>query len=309
MECTHPIKVWKPIDNTEDKRVKFSINPGERKNYEEITIPCGKCTACKLNHAKEWGIRCAIETKYNPISYFLTLTYDDEKLFYTADQQAHPSLNKKHLQDFIKKLRKKYTVRYFACGEYGPKTGRPHYHVILWLDRAISDLKGVNSLISTESSKYLNSEQITQIWGKGNVTIAYNNYNTSNYVAKYTLKKQGINNTEYEDYGLNKPFLLMSRKPIIGWQIINEPTINFDKVIVSTWDERTGKHGKKECKVPRTILEKMNEDLKETIKYKRYIKGNLLKREQIRISGIRDRTEWLENQEDSLKSRIKRNKI
>ena len=45
------------------------------------------------------------------------------------------ALKKRHLQLFIKRLRKNLgerRIKYFACGEYGGQTMRPHYHAILF---------------------------------------------------------------------------------------------------------------------------------------------------------------------------------
>ena len=63
---------------------------------------------------------------------FLTLTYADEHL------PPNGSLVVADLQKFIKRLRKHYAkrnngikLRYYACGEYGDRYGRPHYHAII----------------------------------------------------------------------------------------------------------------------------------------------------------------------------------
>lgn len=58
-------------------------------------------------------------------------------------------LRKSDLQKFIKRLRfsiaKRYDaeLRYFACGEYGPKHFRPHYHLLLFFDepRLLTELQ------------------------------------------------------------------------------------------------------------------------------------------------------------------------
>lgn len=65
---------------------------------------------------------------WNNEAVFLTLTYDDEHLPITG------SLVKKDLQNFWKRLRKDYEkpIRYYACGEYGDNTMRPHYHAIVF---------------------------------------------------------------------------------------------------------------------------------------------------------------------------------
>ncbi|QXN75303.1 replication initiator protein [Microvirus mar62] len=46
-----------------------------------------------------------------------------------------PYLNARDLDLFLKRLRTYYpdeTIRYYACGEYGPKTFRPHWHLLLF---------------------------------------------------------------------------------------------------------------------------------------------------------------------------------
>ena len=59
------------------------------------------------------------EDSYN--AYFFTLTYNDENL--PTDRQ----LDKTHLQDFFRSLRKKWKgIRYWAIGEYGSEKGRRH---------------------------------------------------------------------------------------------------------------------------------------------------------------------------------------
>ena len=46
---------------------------------------------------------------------------------------------KKEGIDFIKRLRARVgaPIRYFACGEYGDKFSRPHYHVIFFTDGGV----------------------------------------------------------------------------------------------------------------------------------------------------------------------------
>lgn len=309
MECTHPMKVWKPNLNVEDKKIKFT-DPKDT-NYELITIPCGHCTACKLNYAQEWAVRCSLETKNWKNSYFLTLTYSNEKLYYTEDQPYHPSLNKKHIQLFIKKLRKKYgKLKYFCCGEYGPTTGRPHYHMILWQNMRINDLKGVNSLISIEASKYMTSNEIEQIWGNGGVTIGYNNYNTANYVAKYTLKKLK-QKEKYEDYGLNEAFLTCSQG--IGYNYLEKKDEwKHDTIIISKKNQKTQSATKIQTKIPKQLVKKikeLDESAENEIKAQRTQSGINFKREQIRLSQIKNRDSILEQKERQLKDNINRNKI
>lgn len=91
-------------------------------------MPCGKCLACRYEQAKTWSLRIKLESlDYDPsLIQFVTLTYDSE--FYPGE------LVPADLSSFIKRLRKNSGLkfRYFACGEYGSKRGRAHYHLILF---------------------------------------------------------------------------------------------------------------------------------------------------------------------------------
>lgn len=74
-------------------------------------------------------MRCLHELTQYDDSIFVTLTYDDAHL------PSNASLVKSDLQKFYKRLRKALNdrkIRYFACGEYGDTTQRPHYHSIIF---------------------------------------------------------------------------------------------------------------------------------------------------------------------------------
>lgn len=76
----------------------------------------------------------------NHQGYFLTLTYD-EKHVQRADN-GRLSLRFYDVQLYLKRLRKaKYYVKYICVGEYGPETGRPHYHMLLWTDAPVEFLQ------------------------------------------------------------------------------------------------------------------------------------------------------------------------
>lgn len=64
---------------------------------------------------------------------FVTLTYDTNHVPITKN--GFMSLKKADLQKFFKRLRKldpEAKIKYYAVGEYGGKTMRPHYHIILF---------------------------------------------------------------------------------------------------------------------------------------------------------------------------------
>ena len=89
----------------------------------------------------------------------MTLTYDEKNL---PDR-----LKKEHLQKFIRNLRDDgKEIKYFACGEYGDTTNRPHYHMCIFG----SDFRdGTEFKINDElyGVPYLNAR-----WAKGSVVVA-----------------------------------------------------------------------------------------------------------------------------------------
>ena len=93
-----------------------------------LPFPCGKCLACREQSAKVWRLRCELEYFCHKTAAFVTLTYSNEHL------PDYNTLVPSHLSSFLKRLRKSldYPIRYFACGEYGSKRGRPHYHLVIF---------------------------------------------------------------------------------------------------------------------------------------------------------------------------------
>lgn len=195
-----------------------------------IEVPCGNCINCRLDYSKTWASRCSLEASQHLYNYFITLTYDDDNV--PVGKFGNPTLVKKDFQDFIKKLRQIFErqygftgIRYYGCGEYGDLNGRPHYHIILF-NCPFSDLtihfKDKNGLITQHKDSrgvhYRFSEDAYNAWNqKGFIMIADANFNTSAYVSRYVLKKQkGQNKKIYDDFGIEPPFVMMSRRPGIG---------------------------------------------------------------------------------------------
>ena len=246
MSCYHPLVAERLttksqfFDPTGKKHKKVHIL-GEAENImnvgdlngeavEYFTIPCGRCIGCRIDKARDWSVRIMCETKSSLLSsWFLTLTYDDLHM-------TDLSLNKQDFKDFIKDLRNYVyyrtgeCIRYFGCGEYGDSSGRKHYHMIIFNlgDLDIKPRSAKNGYI------YYESEIINQLWNKGFVVIAEVNLQTAAYVAKYTLKKQGLK--KYDELDIQAPFILMSTRPGIGYkylsdhvqELINKPYIFMD---------------------------------------------------------------------------------
>lgn len=187
-----------------------------RYNYyliDKILIPCGHCIGCRLAYSQDWAVRCFLEAKEHDHNYFLTLTYDDEH--YTK------TLVKEDLQKFMKRLRRyfelnynHYGIRFFACGEYGSNTFRPHYHVILF-NCPLPDLK--RAFKSFAGDYVYSSELLNKLWPFGFHSIGDVNFETCAYTARYILKKQtGLSAEVYNDLKIIPEFLLMSRRPGIA---------------------------------------------------------------------------------------------
>ena len=159
-------------------------------------IPCGQCMACRLEKSRQWADRMILELGYHEESYFITLTYDPDHVpvSFGCDEDGVAYLDspvftlvKKDFQDFMKRLRYYHgQVRFYACGEYGSNTLRPHYHAIIF-GLHLDDLVpfGRNEL----GQQYFVSESLSSIWGNGFVSVAEVNWETCAYVARYVTKK------------------------------------------------------------------------------------------------------------------------
>ena len=165
-----------------------------------IPLPCGNCLPCRINKAKEWAVRCTLESLYYDNNLFVTLTYDDEHL------PRDGKLVRKHVTDFIKRLRHYTKCRYFGCGEYGTKNKRPHYHLILF-DVSIDDLKPLGSGL-------YESKLVSKLWPYGFNYIGFVTYQSCNYVAQYSTKKVFGN--------VSDEFLCCSTDPGIGYRWCKE---------------------------------------------------------------------------------------
>ncbi len=148
----------------------------------ETFVPCRQCTECKMARAKEWAVRLYSELKTTEKSCFITLTYSDEH---------NPGiLLKQDFQKFIKRLRKDYKLKYFACGEYGDLTLRPHFHAILFGVNFSDDKK-----IFAKSKKGYPisiSDTLGKYWKLGNHTIQDCSLATMIYTSLYAQKDKKL---------------------------------------------------------------------------------------------------------------------
>lgn len=106
---------------------------------DHMVVPCGHCEDCIQRKRSDWTIRLLAEEKYCSNAYFVTLTYSDK---FVPIENGYFHLKKSDLQNLFKRYRRqtdkkngKFASRvfkYYAIGEYGENTKRPHYHCILF---------------------------------------------------------------------------------------------------------------------------------------------------------------------------------
>jgi len=149
------------------------------------------------------------------------------------------------LKKFMKDLRRYWQhhfdhvgIRFFAAGEYGGKTLRPHYHAILY-NLPLNDL--VHYKRNFQDDFLYNSKCLTKIWGKGYVVVGKVTFESSAYVARYITKKVNgpVAKSQYAERGLAPEFSRMSRMPGIGRNYFNmskDDLKEFDRVFITTKD-------------------------------------------------------------------------
>lgn len=148
-----------------------------------------------------------LEASQHHDNSFVTLTYDEEAL--PRDNSVSP----REVGLFIKRFRKildnkgRGRIRYFAVGEYGETSGRPHYHLAVF---GHGECKG-----SLCGSGYLceQCEIVDKAWGKGRILVGDLNAHSAAYVGGYVTKKW----TKAKDLPNRAPeFARMSLRPAIG---------------------------------------------------------------------------------------------
>lgn len=235
MVCCNPKIAYQrrymPIDgNLSEKNLKRlnKISFTYKEGWTQIELPCGECPQCKLAKANEWAVRIECEAKtWKHHGVFVTLTYDNEHL---PMKNGKTTLIKKHIQDFKKRLRKyiathkesryywnnpksgklEKPVRTFECGEYGTKGtraiigGNPHYHQIIfnWIP---NDLKYDKKQSEGSEFPLYKSKTLKKLWGHGFVIIGMISYESASYVARYTMKKNGLAKIKREYYDVCEP--------------------------------------------------------------------------------------------------------
>lgn len=249
MPCYHPLLGYRDnyaLTSSGKKKVRIDSRydadriaefKSDNPHLDVFPVPCGNCIGCRLEYSRQWAIRCMLESKNYEFNYFLTLTYDNMNVPISTYQEVmcdestgevlnivdldSLTLAPDHLTKFMKDLRRYYEyhfnhygIRFFACGEYGDRTGRPHYHILIF-NLPIFDLELLKKSSSGFNLYY--SPTLSQIWDKGHLLIGDVTFQSCAYVARYVVKKhKGMDAHLYSDRSQVAPFVRMSRRPGIA---------------------------------------------------------------------------------------------
>lgn len=198
-----------------------------------ITVPCGKCIGCRLDYSRMWATRSANEAfmhnHYNDCA-FLTLTFNNEML----NRRENPhSLNKTAFRTWLKRLRKAVKAnydkefRFMACGEYGAKHKRPHYHIIIYGFNFPDSKPFKINKVHGKDVIYKRSKFLESVWRPAHCSDSFGfsvigdvNFESSAYVARYVTKKLfgSVADRIYKD--IEPEFLLTSRMPGLGYDFM-----------------------------------------------------------------------------------------
>ncbi|AXL14926.1 replication initiator protein [Microviridae sp.] len=198
-------------------------HPRATSNQVRVVVPCGKCGSCLGNRRIDWSFRLKEEHRHSVSAWFLTLTLDPSEIQYS--DIGLPEVRKRDIQLFLKRVRKEHQklnkiasapfkmppVRYYAVGEYGTTTDRPHYHALLF-----------NIHLETAS-------RMDKHWKLGQIKMGPVTDATIHYTTKYHVNTKNSREVLDEDTGelkkiseLRSPeFSIMSRRPGIGHQFIH----------------------------------------------------------------------------------------
>lgn len=262
MPCYHPLDAklspsGKPI---------FKNNTNFGRFTRLVKLPCGRCIGCKLDRSKTWAIRLMHEAQLHEANSFITLTIDKDRAsaaaaadaarprapvrepqdpYATTDEYAHAldrahareiSLSKTDLRVHLKRLREdtRYrsstTIKYYAVGEYGETTKRPHYHIALFGEAFFDDRYLWRT---TEGGDDIyRSSRLERLWPYGNCEIGNLTFKSAAYIARYITKKLNPGRTDESqrrfdehymrtaedgsNYWIEPEFALISRRPGLG---------------------------------------------------------------------------------------------
>lgn len=230
---------------------------------QQMTVPCGQCMSCRINKGRNWTSRILMEQASNwhyhaCDTYFLTFTYREETLPKCLDDDGAPvaNLEKKKFLQWLKDQQRQTVVqaghyRYYAIGEYGEESGRPHYHAAIFP-------KHVRQV-----------EALAAAWNKkaGFTSATPMLVSRARYLAGYAVKKLTAADDDRLRGGQTPEFRTSSREPALGSSFADKlvedyTTRKWSKWIANAGDiPRTWSYGGKTWPIPQFILNRVRTDL------------------------------------------------
>lgn len=239
-----------------------------------VPFGCGQCLPCRINRRRLWMWRQYLESLCHDECCFVTLTYSEDTSPYGGN------LRPSHLRNFIKRLRfhvaalpESETLRYFAVGEYGDESGRPHYHLSLF---------GVG---------YAHREIIQRCWLYGFTLTAEFNETTAQYVAGYVTKKLTVAGDKRLG-GRNPEFARMSNRPGLGAVAMSviatslRSDVGIAEIINSGDVPFQLKLGKKSIPLGRYLREKLRDEMEIPSEWRERIKQKFAWEKSFEMSSL-----------------------
>ncbi|WNK13668.1 MAG: replication initiator protein [Microvirus sp.] len=279
MPCFHPLKAMRSSGGVK-------ILPGDAEIFS-FKVPCGQCVGCRIDRSRDWAMRCLHEASLYEENCFITLTYDDLHVPHDG------GLHYRHYQAFMRRLRREYPdrkIRFYMCGEYGGRLGRPHFHACLFNFNPPDLVKWSKS---GSGEMLFRSSLLERLWPFGFVSVGNLTYQSAAYAARYVMKKitgdaaekhySTVSTVTGEIYSRRPEFNKMSLKPGIGagWlEKYGSDVYPHDRVVLDGSKHPPPRYYDK-------LLSRSNPDL-------------LAKLKSERISNSLERASVLENRSDRL---------
>lgn len=281
--CETPVRI-KRDEPTEVYLIDKQTGEVTERRIDYLDVSCGKCNQCKAKKVKEWTFRIEQEIQSSSSALFVTLSYKDS--YVPTTKLGYNTLNYKDISDYIKRLRRrsekndKYTqpIKYFAVGEYGPETYRPHWHLIIFNALAPQIIEAWSEHVQpTKSSPSIHISI-------GNVVVELAQTARARYMLNYLQKPQYDNIIEeYPDFDGKREMRHMSNKmgqSYLEKQGIKEHHKNIEHSYVRL------ENGEK-LSLPRYYKDKLYKDYeKEQIWKRGYIKTLEKTEEKIKLTGV-----------------------